>query len=288
MSRRLSPLVFAAGWFLAGANHGQGAPDPVVDRAAFPAASVPVENKEPLQLPTMTVHGARLSDYPLIPKADLSGGGLAPSEPPVRLFFPGSAYSAGIHQGFATVCVALDEQGHATDYLLVAYTEKYFGDALLRNARDTQYSPLLFKGVPVPSRFNLGYEFHPEFTVAMNSFSAVENRLQQIRGDRPDFKYQPVVEELLDNRLEWLRQAVPHFPPGYTPTGGKQDSVMVSFYVDEQGQVRVPNVDSASSPLLVANALKAVRYWRFKPPTLKGKPVLVFAVFAVNFIRPEK
>jgi TonB family protein len=246
------------------------------------------EADAPLQLPKVTVNGARLSDYPRIPLADLSGGGLAPTEPPVSLFFPGRAYSDGIPKGFATVCVELDDKGNAIDYLLVAYTEKYFGDALLRNARDTKYSPLLFKGVAIPSRFNFGYEFRPEFTVAMNNFGAMENRLLQVRGGRPDFKYQPVTEEALDTRLEYVRQAVPYFPDGYVSTGEKADWVVVSFYVDEQGQVRVPNVDSASSPLLVRNALKAVHYWQFKPPTVKGKPALVYAAFAVSFVKaPE-
>ena len=45
----------------------------------------------------------------------------------------------------------MDEKGNAADYLLVDYTEKYFGAALLRNAQDTKYAPLLFKGVPIRS-----------------------------------------------------------------------------------------------------------------------------------------
>lgn len=86
----------------------------------------------------------------------------------------------------------------------------------------------------------------------------------------------------------YVRQPVPYFPDGYEPTNGKGDWVMVSLYIDEQGQVRVPNVDSASSPLLVRNALRAVHYWQFKPPTVKGKPVLVFAAFALSFIRAKE
>ncbi len=255
--------------------------------SAPPPSSPSLEPEAPLQLPKMTVNGARLADYPPIPTADLSGGGLAPTEPPVSLFFPGSAYADAIPVGFATVCVGLDETGNATDYLIVAYTEKYFGDALLRNAKDTKYSPLRFKGVVVPSRFNFGYEFRPEFSIPMSSFDAIKHRQLQIHGGRPDFKYQPVTEDALDDRLEYLRQAVPYYPDGFTPSGEKGDWVVVSLYVDEQGQVRVPNVDSASSPLLVRNALRAVHYWRFKPPTVKGKPALVYAAFAVRFIRAK-
>ncbi len=252
------------------------------------AGESPVTTAPPVELPTVTVNGARLADYPPIKPSEVRGGGLAPSEPPPQLFFPGSAYAAGIPKGLATVCVELDEQGRATDWLIVAYTEKYFGEALLRAAQDTKYEPLFFKGVAVPSRFNFGYEFRPDFTVAMNSFEAVQRRQLMIQGGQPDFKYHPYTEAELDNRLECVRQAVPHFPAGYTPVGGKGDWVVVSLYIDEEGRVRAPRVDSASSPLLVRNALLAVHYWQFKPPTVKGKPVLVYAAFAVSFIEAPK
>jgi hypothetical protein len=271
-------LGFAAGLLLAGAGLAQDA----ARRPLQPGDAA--EAGDPVELPKMIVHSARLEDYPLIPKAALSGGGLAPSEPPVYLMFPGSAYGAGVSRGFATVCVELDEKGNAVDYLLIAYTEKYFGDALMRNARDTRYSPRLFKGVAVPARFNFGYEFRAEFALALSSFDAVEHRQQEIRGGRPDFKYYPVTEEALDNRLENLRAALPYFPDGYTPTGTKADWVMVTLYIDETGRVRVPQVESASSPLLVRNAFRAVHYWQFKPPTVQGRPVLVYAAFAVSFI----
>jgi hypothetical protein len=256
-----------------------GSPTPLAASSSSP------QNEPTLDLPKVTVNSSRLEDFPLMPKTELKGGGLAPSEPPVHLFFPGRAYSDSITKGYATVCIELDEKGQAIDYLLVSYTEKYFGDALMRNAKDTKYSPLLYKGVAVPSRFNFGYEFRPELTVAMNSFAAGQHRLLEVGGGRPPFKFQPAIEEELDNRLEYVRQAVPYFPDGYTPTGEKSDWVMVTLYIDETGKVRAPNVESASSPLLIRNAIKAVHYWQFKPPTIKGKPVLVYAAFAVNFRR---
>jgi len=242
----------------------------------------------PLELSKITVNSARLSDFPPIPKTELSGGGLAPSEPPVRIFFPGKAYFDGIPRGYASVAVELDIKGRAVDYLLAAYTEKYFGDALLREAKDTKYSPLLFRGVAVPARFNFGYEFRQELTVPMSSFGAFRNRLLEVSGGQPAFKYQPVMKDDLDSPLEFLRQSVPVYPDGFSPTKGTPDSVMVSFFIDEEGRVRIPNVDSASSPLLVPNAIKAVHYWQFKPPVRKGKPVLVFAAFALSFIPAGK
>ena len=280
-------LGLAASFLLMTAAMAQGT-TPTAEGSPSANAPLPVEPGPAVQLPKLTVIRGRLADFPLIAKGELSGGGLAPSEPPANLQFPGVAYSAGISKGYAAVCVELDEKGNATDFLLVAYTEKYFGEALLRHAREAKYSPLLFQGVPVPSRFDFSYEFRPEFSIGLSSFEAVKNRQKQISGDRPEYKLLPVIEEELDNRLEHVRQAVPYFPDGYVPAGGKRDWVLVSLYIDEEGQVRVPRVESASSSLLVGNALKAVRYWQFKPPTAKGKPVIVFAAFAVNFLPAPK
>lgn len=249
-----------------------------------PPPLTPAQNDPTLELPKVSVNSARLADFPPLPKAELRGGGLGLHEPPVRLQYPGSAYAQSIPKGNATVCVELDDKGNPVDYLLVSYTEKYFGDALLRNAKRSSYSALRYKGMAIPYRFNFGYEFRPEFTVAMNSFDAITRRQLEIHGGRPPFKYHAVMEEELDNRLECVRQALPYFPDGYTPKGNREDTVLISFYVDEQGNVRIPSVDSASSPLLVQNAFKAIHYWQFKPPTVKGKPALVYVAYAVNFI----
>jgi len=67
--------------------------------------------------------------------------------------------------------------------------------------------------------------------------------------------------------------------------GGKGDWVVVSLYIDEEGRVRAPRVDSSPSPLLVRNALLASHYWQFKPPTVKGRPALVYAGLRGEFRR---
>ena len=58
---------------------------------------------------------------------------------------------------------------------------------------------------------------------------------------------------------------------------------LVSFYVDEKGQVRLPNVESSLPPSFVVAAVAAVQQWAFKPPVAKGKPVLVYTMRALTF-----
>jgi TonB family protein len=78
---------------------------------------------------------------------------------------------------------------------------------------------------------------------------------------------------------------IPTIPAGH-PDSAKPPKVLVSFYVDEQGRVRLPNVESSATPELVLRALEAVQYWAFKPGTIKGETVLVYTYRSLTF-RPE-
>lgn len=238
----------------------------------------------PTLLPAVTVVGQLLKDYPMFPKKDVTAPGFSDSSPPLDLFYPGQAYNEGVTEGNATVGVMLDEKGHATDFLLLRYTRKYFGDALLAQAHQQDYAPRRIKGVAVPGRFNFGYRFVPTFVLPMNSFNAIQQRTEQIEGG-PRVVYEPHLERELDGgALESTTGAVALLPDGYAAPKGKAVKAFVSFYVDETGRVRLPNVESAASPALVPNALKAVAHWHFKPPTVKGQPVLVFTLWTVTFV----
>ena len=77
--------------------------------------------------------------------------------------------------------------------------------------------------------------------------------------------------------------AVPVLPRALVPKDGKPVRALVSFYVDEKGQVRLPNVESSLPPAFVTAAVAAVQQWAFKPPVAKGKPVLVYTMRALTF-----
>ena len=234
----------------------------------------------PVLLPKMTVTGETMKNFPLIPKADIIPADLTGPYP--QLFFPGRAYFEGVFDGQATVGVMLDVRGNPTDFLLLRYTQRYFGDALLREARRQAFTPNRVKGVAVPGRYYFGYIFKPGFVVAMSSFDAITERTNEIAGGTK-FIYEPHPEREIDGGLlECTESAVPFIPDGYEAPNSGPVKVLVTFYVDEKGHVRLPSVESAASPLLIPNAVKAALHWAFTPPTIKGKPVIVFAMRAVT------
>jgi TonB family protein len=76
--------------------------------------------------------------------------------------------------------------------------------------------------------------------------------------------------------------------PSHGPEAQAKHMVTVEFFIDEKGQVRLPCVarEEAGS-VYAACALDAVRQWRFDPPTVKGRAVLVLATQQFNFV-PKK
>lgn len=253
-----------------------------------PPDPAPTTQDDIVVLPQMTVPGESLKDFQLFSRSELTPPQFSEKSAPMDLFYPGQAYADGIGEGNAVVGVMLDADGRATDYLVLMYTQKYFGDALLREAHDQQYAPRRVKGVAVPGRFSFSYKFTPQYVLFMNAFKAIQERDTEIEGG-PRYLYAPHVEADIDGGgLVPTKSAVAFIPDGFEAPKGKTVKVFVSFYVDEQGHVRLPSVDSAASPLLIPNAIKAVEHWEFKPPTLRGKPVLVFATWSVRFASPEQ
>jgi TonB family protein len=54
--------------------------------------------------------------------------------------------------------------------------------------------------------------------------------------------------------------------------------MVVQFYIDQEGKVRMPVLADVDCDLeLAAAAYDAVRTWSFEPPTVKGRPVIVTA-----------
>ena len=254
---------------------------------AQPSAGVPqpeTKQDDVVTLPPMVVEAESAKNYPLFKRDEVVFPGFFDKATPMDLFYPGKAYADGITEGFATVGVMLDAEGKPTDFLILRYTQPYFGKSLLQEAHEQQYAPRRVKGVAVPGRFDFGYRFIPTMTIQISLFADIQQRYDEVQGG-PRFIYQPHLERDIDGGgLVQTKSAVAFIPDGYVAPQGKAIKALVSFYVDEQGHVRLPSVESAASPLLIPNAIKAIEHWEFKPPTIDGQPVLVFTAWAVRFV----
>jgi len=252
--------------------------------AAMPSPTPTPSNEEVVSLPQVTVEAESYKNYPFFRKDEVALPNFAENSPPIDLFYPGKATVQGVTEGFATIGVMLDADGKPTDFLILRYTQPYFAQSLLREAHEQLYAPRRVKGVAVPGRFDFGYRFVPTMTIQLDLFADMQQRYDEIQGG-PRFIYEPHLERDIDGGgLVPTKSAVAFIPDGYEAPKGKPVRVLVSFYVDEQGHVRLPSVESAASALLIPNAVKAVGHWEFKPPTLRGQPVLVFTMWSIKFV----
>jgi hypothetical protein len=225
--------------------------------------------------------GANPPGFPPFSAAEFEPARLSPKEPEVVIEFPGGATTRGIAIGTAAVSVLVDADGSATDFLVIGCTDLAFGTKLLEHANLLKYQAAKFKGVAVPARFELAYEFK-SFSTAVNAMDAARQRMEKTAGVK--LVYKPVMEKQLDHPLEITNAALPQLPEGFTATEKNPVKVFVTFYIDEYGHVRVPNVESASSPELMPGAISAISRWSFKPPQVKGKPALVFVGRSIRFV----
>ena len=234
-----------------------------------------------LALATPLLAASMLAAGPAFPKGEYTPASLGPKEPDLEINFPGSALAHAIPKGSAVVGILVNADGKAAYLLVVNCTDPAFGKALLDAVGSLTFAPARFKGVPVPARFHIKYQFSPPAkSIAVNAVEAATIRANSLQAP---VVYAAVAESKLDQPLEFIQSAVPGLPAGYRPAGEQRVMLAVTFYVDAEGRVRAPNVESAPAPELIAPMIEAVREWTFTPPRFKGKPVLVFASRLVGF-----
>jgi len=210
--------------------------------------------------------------------------GLGPRETTFALDFPDAARARGIAEGRAEACVLVDGQGRPLDFLVTGETDPAFGRALIDYLRTADFQSALQQGVPVPARCAFSFDFSSRSAVGLNAIDASTSRNslgkpKQLQGAIPEAK--------LDHPLEVIAGSVPTLPPDF-PATDQPVRVSVTFFVDETGQVRTPNVESASPPEVFAPVIAALATWKCKPPTARGKPVLVFAGRTFNVPRAPR
>ena len=92
----------------------------------------------------------------------------------------------------------------------------------------------------------------------------------------------------LDHAPAPLRTVNPVYPSELARSS-RGGHVLVEFYIDEQGRVRIPSVARETieaNAELAAVAVTAVSQWQFAPPVSNGRPVLVLANQDFSFRPP--
>ncbi len=188
------------------------------------------------------------------------------------LAYPTMMTLNGVFSGDVRAAISIDENGLLTDWLITAYTRKEFADVAAAALKRWKYKPARVNGRVVNSRADLLFEFR-EQGVVVQTLPGALIRAAFFHTIDEHYEYKPSQLRDLD------RIPTPTHLVSPSVKGDDQaHDVVVEFYIDEQGRVRMPavNREAVDDPYAAA-AVSAVEQWRFDPPLRRGRPVLVLA-----------
>ena len=186
--------------------------------------------------------------------------------------FPEPLYNLFREGGRASVEISVDSQGRLIDCLPLTYNDPRFADLAVAALKQWKYEPALWHGRPVAVTLPLTFNFELRGVVideTRNSWTeAYFNSLFHQR-----ISYYPHELKDLDGVPRAVHTVAPHYDQSLADRGVTGE-VTVSFFVDEEGRVRMASVIGRPDPALAELAIQAIDQWRFDPPLWHGRPVL--------------
>jgi TonB family protein len=194
------------------------------------------------------------------------------SEVPV---YPFTLAQSGV-EGTATVEFSRDGNGRILDVTVVETTQPEFGWALRAAIAASTYAPSFdeaqapMKGLRTTTKFTLKGKQGLLNEPSRKILARLKNK-EAI----PD-------ETKLDQPLEAKTTAEPRLPADWA-AGREAGYAVIEAFVDEDGNVRLPSVESATKDEFGYAAAQAVSGWKYDPPRVGGKRALVRAKIRVEF-----
>jgi len=196
----------------------------------------------------------------------------------VTPFYPAHLFMEGVLDGEVRVAIEVDARGRLTDTLVVAYTDSSLVKPTLDAMRQWTFDPPVVNGEARSTTSGLVFNYQPQGTVLVQRTGAAEgDSLFDEVGGRSSRRYQYEVRQLRD--LDRIPTPLRIVRPVLPARAGRNlpGRVVVDFYIDDTGHVRLPAVSRSDDNELAWAAVQAVAQWTFAPPTVNGAPVTVLA-----------
>jgi TonB family protein len=204
----------------------------------------------------------------------------APGDVPAKVVskaapdYPAREFTNGIRTGDVRMLLRIDPVGRLDDALVTAYSLPGFADEALLAVKKWKFQPSRVDGDPAYATLEVQFQFNVNQRLATAHIGPQEE--PYFEAGKNQFQYQAVSPADLDHVPSPVHRVAPTYPQDWAARG-LTGTVVVEFYIDETGRVRMPAVVSADHPELGWIAVPAIGKWRFDPPTRQGKPVLVKA-----------
>ena len=194
----------------------------------------------------------------------------------VEPHFPVMAEEQGILLGLVNVAISWNGDGSPADVVVLRANDDTFGAA----ARE---AALQWRRAPGPAGRDVAvYELKfMKFGVVVSRTNSVSARLAEQKATDPQPLRIPTSGDL-DAPLKPIAQPMPVFPAA-AKGHWDQGTVVVEFYVDENGRVRAPAVREATSPEFADEALNALQQWQYETPRKNGQPAVMSERWSFQF-----
>lgn len=191
--------------------------------------------------------------------------------------YPANLLFRGVTEGQADIAIATTADGRLEDLLALAYTRPEFAASATAAIKRWTYIPARLRGERVGTVVVLRFFFKAEGVVvsSVSINDTVEMQLRHLLGRHYEHRICSAGD--LDRPPVPIAAVAPRYPRQLLDHGVK-GTVTVEFFIDETGTVRLPAVVSRhDNPLLCNLAVDALNRWKFAPPTVRGRAVLVRA-----------
>ena len=183
--------------------------------------------------------------------------------------------------GEARILVTIRSDGELSEWLVTGYTAPEFKAEAIAALKEIKFSPARYKGERIAARSEIVLAFETRGILvstssAMDSFQLGTRMMSAFGG------FEAVPLSKLDRPPEVLRSVSPVYPKALADRGFS-GAVVVDFFIDEQGEVKMPSILEPEANPLADAAVSAIRQWKFEPPLYRGKPALAHARQLFNF-----
>ncbi len=202
------------------------------------------------------------------------------------LLFPNNLLRMGIQEGKVRIAINVSAEGKLVDAMVLAYTMEPFAKAAMTALKQWEFIPTHINGEPASSISEINFEFEGGKAQILNLDATESMQRMFFWWEGKDYAYRMYTLQEIDRIPVPITIITPQYPKALYDTDIKGD-VRIEFYIDEQGNVRMPAIVQMADPELANSASDAIRQWKFEPPTQKNRPVMVKASQIFSFSKPK-
>ena len=182
--------------------------------------------------------------------------------------------------GTMTVHLVIDEKGQVASTRIAKSPRDDLGRAAQAMIECFEFIPASREGKPTTALLRFDVRFSPVGVGDVPVSVSAERLLRQVK--KSGFKFPSPGD--LDAPIEAVSQRKPRFPRD-VPDEVNSGRAVLEFIIDERGLTQLPVIVSSTHEAFGYAAAQAVSSWRFRPPTVNGRPVSIQVRLPMNFDR---